>query len=93
MMKTQTMIEPSAWAKITAYIAERKLETALEAVLEQNVVDETTAENNGNLLPNEQRLDCIYDDEPLGFEKDPVNSNPKMQAQDPLQEIDIGWPH
>jgi hypothetical protein len=92
-MKTQTMIEPSAWAKITAYIAERKLETALEAALEQNVVDETTAENNGNLLPNEQRLDCIYDDEPLGFEKDPVNSNPKMQAQDPLQEIDIGWPH
>jgi hypothetical protein len=73
------MIEPSAWAKITAYIAERKLETALEAALEQNVVDETTAENNGNLLPNEQRLDCIYDDEPLGF--------------DPLQEIDIGWPH
>jgi hypothetical protein len=93
MMKTQTMIEPSAWAKITTYIAERKLETALEAALEQNVVDETTAENNGNLLPNEQRLDCIYDDEPLGFEKDPVNSNPKMQAQDPLQEIDIGWPH
>jgi hypothetical protein len=93
MMKTQTMIEPSAWAKITAYIAERKLETALEAALEQNVVDETTAENNGNLLPNEQRLDCIYADEPLGFENDPVNSNPKMQAQDPLQEIDIGWPH
>jgi hypothetical protein len=37
-----------------------------------------------------QSLDCIYDDEPLGFEKDPLSSNPNMHAQDPLQEIDIG---
>jgi hypothetical protein len=41
-------------------------------------------------LPNLQKLDCIYDDEPLGFEKDPSSSNHKMQAQDVLQEIDIG---
>ncbi|MCI80219.1 hypothetical protein A2U01_0101490, partial [Trifolium medium] len=31
-----------------------------------------------------------YDDEPLGFEKDPVSPNQRMQAQDLLQEIDIG---
>ncbi|MCI32039.1 hypothetical protein A2U01_0053251 [Trifolium medium] len=37
-----------------------------------------------------QRLDCIYDDEPLSFEKDPMSSSQRMQAQDPLQEIDIG---
>lgn len=37
-----------------------------------------------------QRLDTIYDDEPLGFEKDPLASNPKMLAQDPLEEIDLG---
>jgi hypothetical protein len=26
----------------------------------------------------------------LGFEKGPINETPKMQAQDPLEEIDIG---
>ena len=37
-----------------------------------------------------QRLDAIYDDEPLGFEKDLVAPNIKMLAQDPLEEIDLG---
>lgn len=37
-----------------------------------------------------QRLDCIYDNEPLGFEKNPSNELQKMQAQDPLEEIDLG---
>src|ERR1044072_971088 len=37
-----------------------------------------------------QRLDCIYDDEPLGFEKDPHDSIKRMQAQDPFEEIDLG---
>lgn len=32
----------------------------------------------------DQRLDAIYDDEPLGFEKDPLATNIKMMAQDPL---------
>ncbi|PNX56078.1 hypothetical protein L195_g049694, partial [Trifolium pratense] len=36
-----------------------------------------------------QRLDCIYDDESLGFKKDPSSSSQKRQSQDPLQEIDI----
>lgn len=31
----------------------------------------------------------IYDDEPLGFEKDPTISTMKMQAQDPLEEVDL----
>ncbi|XP_050896046.1 uncharacterized protein LOC127102751 [Lathyrus oleraceus] len=39
--------------------------------------------------PAEQRLDAIYDEEPLGFEKDPVTSSAKMLAQDPLEEIDL----
>ncbi|KAK2374871.1 hypothetical protein QL285_075805 [Trifolium repens] len=47
-------------------------------------------EKDGILVPPIQRLDCIYDDEPLGFERDPLNETPKMQAQDPLEEIDIG---
>ncbi|XP_058788037.1 uncharacterized protein LOC131662300 [Vicia villosa] len=37
-----------------------------------------------------QRLDTIYDEEPLGFEKDPRSSSAKMLAQDPLEEIDLG---
>jgi len=41
-------------------------------------------------LIEDQRLDCIYDDEPLGFEKDPMGSAQKMQAQDPLEEVDLG---
>ena len=37
-----------------------------------------------------QRLDCVYDNEPLGYEKDPLNLMQKMQAQDPLEEVDLG---
>ena len=37
-----------------------------------------------------QRLDVIYDYEPLGVEKDPLADNVKMLAQDPLEEIDLG---
>ena len=35
-------------------------------------------------------MDVIYDNEPLGFEKDPLVTNVKMLAQDPLEEIDLG---
>lgn len=38
----------------------------------------------------DQRHNCIYDDETLGFEKDPGVSTVKMQPQDPLEEIDLG---
>lgn len=37
-----------------------------------------------------QRLDCIYDDEPLSFEKDHVTSVAKMQPQDLLDAVDLG---
>src|ERR1044072_2754073 len=37
--------------------------------------------------PTTQRLDCIYDDEPFGFERDPQISTKRMQAQDPLEEV------
>lgn len=33
---------------------------------------------------------CAYDNEPLGFEKDPLETNKKMQAQDPLEEAYLG---
>ena len=38
---------------------------------------------------DKQHLDCIYDDEPLGFEKDPMAPE-KMQPQDPLEEVNLG---
>src|ERR1044072_4154997 len=41
-------------------------------------------------IPTSQRLDCIYDDEPLGFERDPSISTKRMQAQDALEEVDLG---
>ena len=35
-------------------------------------------------------LDCIYEEEPLGFEKDTRDNFLKIQAQDPLEEVDLG---
>lgn len=35
-------------------------------------------------------LDCIYDNEPLGFEKDPLTLTKLMQTQDTLEEINLG---
>jgi hypothetical protein len=96
------MIKSSTREKISVYIAESKIKTALEAAklqtnmafeanveLQNNVALIANSANNGN-VPDVQRLDCIYDEEPLGFEKDFSSSSHKMQAQDPLQEIDIG---
>ncbi|CAJ2654731.1 unnamed protein product [Trifolium pratense] len=91
------MIKSPAWDRITAYAAENRIKMALETMssqedmaVEANVKDKlalkASDENNGE----SQRLDCIYDDEPLGFEKDPHSLIQRMQAQDPLQEIDIG---
>ncbi|MCI04702.1 hypothetical protein A2U01_0025749, partial [Trifolium medium] len=61
---------------------------AVEATVnsQTDLAEKANSSNTGSM----QRLDCIYDDEPLGFEKDPMSSSHRMQAQDPLQEIDIG---
>lgn len=37
-----------------------------------------------------QRLDAIYNEEPLGFKKDPLAININILAQDPLEEIELG---
>ncbi|CAJ2645042.1 unnamed protein product [Trifolium pratense] len=93
------MIKSPAWDRITAYAAENRIKMALEAI---NFQEDMAVEANGDLKDElaleasevndgkKQRLDCIYDDEPLGFEKDPHSSIQRMQAQDPLQEVDIG---
>ena len=67
-------------------------------------MDTETIENEKNILIRKQkskkvffeqkgeesRLDCIYDNSPLGFEK-PMSSGLKnMEPQDPLEEINLG---
>src|SRR4051812_6475162 len=102
------MSESSFFERISAYIAENKRKTDLEAELLNMTVDaiqreaETTC-SGIHLIPQDtiqvekisgeeasQRLDAIYDEEPLGFEKDPMASNIKMLAQDPLEEVNLG---
>src|ERR1044072_6782564 len=109
------MSEADALDKITAYMAENRINAALEAGLYQKMALEAINvekdESNQNVvlrpqdsklltdehpsmkeegIPISQRLDCIYDDEPLGFERDPSISTKRMQAQDPLEEVDLG---
>ena len=87
------MSEADALDRITAYMAENRINAALEGDLEQNMALKAIivekSENNSNMVkrpnvvelqavasdeveekgtPATQRLDCIYDDEPLGFE-------------------------
>src|ERR1044072_5473830 len=109
------MSEADTLNRITAYMAENRINAALEADLEQNMALKAIivekSENNSNMVkrpnvaelqtvafdeveekgtPATQRLDCIYDDELLGFEKDRQISTTRMQAQDPLEEVDLG---
>ncbi|CAJ2671752.1 unnamed protein product [Trifolium pratense] len=99
VMKLVKMIESSVWDRITAYAAENTIQMAMQAIeiendmanqantdFQENMADQANGSNTSDM----QRLDCIYDDEPLGFERDPISLNQRMRAQDPLQEIDIG---
>jgi len=79
------MSTPNFWGKIMAYVAENKLNVAKEAESLQREVVETLAGDASDDLAYDQRLDCIYEDEPLGFEEDPMGSATKMKAQDPLE--------
>ena len=103
------MSEANALDRITAYMAENRIITALEAESKQKMDLEAIIVENNEINPNmvnrpevdefhttitnkfedeggtptTQRLDCIYDDEPFGFERDPQISTKRMQAQDP----------
>ena len=88
------MSEINALKRILAYIAESKINSALEA--EENMAVEANKTQILNELAtlamepkppdkkvveenvNKQRLDCIYNEEPLGFERDPMAPE-KMQ--------------
>ena len=73
-----------------AYMAENQSNAAKEAEILQQDENRTLIKKRDDDFIEDQKLDCIYDDEPLGFEEDPMGSTTKMRAQDPLEEVDIG---
>ncbi|XP_027343131.1 uncharacterized protein LOC113855699 [Abrus precatorius] len=72
----------SAITTNSAYLAEQR-HTELETCVIQ---EESVLETEGN----DVRLDCIYDDAPISFEEDSARKGPKMEAQDPLEEVNLG---
>ena len=99
------MTESQALQKISAYVAENRMIAALEAEVKYMAreANEQVSSQEGpgkdfdpeppDLEEKEvrnQRLDAIYDDEPLGFEKDLLADGVRMLAQDPLEEVNLG---
>lgn len=86
--------ESESLAQNSAYLAENKRKSILERKRLHNLACEAESLDDGRLdhttASEIRRLDCIYDNEPLGFEKNPQNESPKMQVQDPIEEIDLG---
>ena len=74
-------------------MAENESKAALEAEINKLAVKMNEISGVGSKcspfeeLEMDQRLDAIYDKEPLGFEKDPIDSGAKMLAQDPLEQV------
>lgn len=100
-----TMTESKIFEKISAYIAGNRLKAALESEVKYMVVEanETKVHLEGpgvgfepeppdkiQIEAPSQRLDVIYDEEPLGFKSYPLAPNIKILVQDPLEEIDLG---
>src|ERR1051325_12247534 len=84
---TLLMIKSSFFEKISAYMAENEWKAALEAEIDKMAVEVNKIDGDGSkgspleehvIVEIDQRLDAIYDKEPLGFEKDPTNSGAKM---------------
>ena len=92
------MTESSFFKKISAYIAENKWKAALEAEMDSMAAEVNKTDGDGSkgspfeeeIVDIDQRLDAIYDKEPLGFERDLTDSGAKMLAQDPLEEVNLG---
>ena len=91
-----TMTESTFFERISAYVAENESKAAFEAEINESFEKTNEVSGGGSKcspikeLEMDQRLDAIYDKEPLGFERDPINSGVKMLAQDPLEEVNLG---
>ena len=76
--------EMNALARILAYMAEIRLNAALEVedfanMAPEAIMAEELGEPSQTTASEIQRLD-LYEEEPLGFEKDPRDSVLKIQA-------------
>ena len=77
-------------------MAENESKAALEAEINKSTTKTNEVSGEGSKcspfkdFEMDQRLDAIYDKEPLGFERDPINSGVKMLAHDPLEEVSLG---
>jgi hypothetical protein len=80
--KIKSALEAEENMAVEAYVSKKEDILAIEP----EPPDKSTV-TKGNV--DMRRLDCIYDDEPLGFEKDP-RAPEKMRPQDPLEEVDLG---
>jgi len=89
-MSVLMMTEPNVCDKITAYVAENSEKAALEAEIEQEKSIKDANDDFQFSSIKSQRLDYIYYDEPLGYEKYPMGSAEKMKARDHLEEVDLG---
>src|ERR1043165_6206165 len=89
------MTESSFFERISDYMAENNRIAASEAEID-SIGEENEMKGAGSKDSPceenevEQRLDAIYDTDPLGFEKDPTNLGAKMLAQDQLEEVNLG---
>jgi ATP:corrinoid adenosyltransferase len=80
------MSEQDAWKRIKAYLTENKVKMVIMDKLQQKMVIgtikkdavETINEEPKEIMVECQKLDCIFYDEPLGFEKDPSFETKKI---------------
>lgn len=90
------MPDSKALVGILAYLAENRMNMALEAsniiyMEPEAMITRKDSKISQPTTSESQRLDCIYYDEPLGFEKDTRESIQRMKTQDPLKEVDLGY--
>lgn len=92
-----TMTESRKLAQLSTYMVDNRIKVALEAESQQNMVMEAIVveinkddKSRSDLVPKSQRLKCIYNDELLEFEKDPLASIRRIHTQDPLEKVDLG---
>lgn len=83
--------ESSTLARILEHMTENIIKATLESDSKQKMIVKAIAVKIceadkvvKDTLSYNQMVDYIYDDEPLGFEKDPLTSGKKASALDPL---------
>ena len=80
--------ESTSLARILAYMGEKRIKSTLEVEIAQDLAFKANVESSRNIrdgpigqttASKSQRLD--YNNEPLGFEKDPLETNKKCRPK------------